>query len=132
METGLQGLRSIARGSGRTQALICLILLAFVLQIAATRAHFHFDHAFDVAAGTAGVQDADDQDAGGSAPAKPAHDETNCPLWHAAGVCGAVAASVASVLFIAQPASSRIAVDERTIVPERFAAAWRSRAPPSV
>ena len=130
METGLQGLRDVLRGGGRARAIVSLILLAFVLQIAVTRSHFHFGHAFDGVM-IAAAQDAPaDHASGGSKPSKPSHDESNCPLWHAAGVCGAAAPTVASVLFIVKPASSRIAVDERSIVPERFTAAWRSRAPP--
>jgi hypothetical protein len=129
MQMGLQGLRELLRGGSRARALVSLVLIAFALQIAVTRGHFHFGHALDGAAVAA--QDAStDLAAGGSKPSKPSHDESNCPLWHAAGVCGAAAPAVASVLFIVKPAPSRIAADERSIVPERFTAAWRSRAPP--
>jgi hypothetical protein len=130
MKTGLQGLRDLLCGSSRARALVSLVLLAFALQIAVTRGHFHFGHALDGVATTALADAPADLDADGSKPTKSSHDESNCPLWHAAGVCGAAAPAVAAVLFIAKPASSRIAVDERSIVPERFAAAWRSRAPP--
>jgi hypothetical protein len=129
MATGLQGLRDVMRGCGRARAIVSLILLAFVLQIAVTRGHFHFGHALDVA--TVAAQDASaDLAQGGSKPSKPSHDESNCPLWHAAGVCGAAAPAVASVLFIVKPAPSRITVHEPSVVPERFTAAWRSRGPP--
>jgi hypothetical protein len=128
---GLQGLRELLCGGSRARALVSLVLIAFALQVAVTRGHFHFGHALDGVAAAALAQDAPaDHDAGGSKPAKSLHDESNCPLWHAAGVCGAAAPAVVAVLFVAKPASSRIAVDERSIVPERFTAAWRSRAPP--
>jgi hypothetical protein len=131
MQTGLQGLRDLLRGGGRARAFVSLVLLAFVMQIAVTRSHFHFGHAFDSVAATVAAQDAPADDAaGGSKPSKPSHDESNCPLWHAAGVCGAAAPAVSSVLFVAKPMPSRVAVDERRILPERFTAAWRSRAPP--
>jgi hypothetical protein len=131
METGLYGLRNVLCGGGRARGLVSLILLAFVLQIAVTRSHFHFGQAIDGGAAIIAAQDAlADLAAGGSKPSKSSHDESNCPLWHAAGVCSAAAPAVASVLFIVKPAPSRIAVDERRIVPERFTAAWRSRAPP--
>jgi hypothetical protein len=133
MSVGLQTLRDLLRGGSRARALVSLVLLAFVLQIAVTRGHFHFGHALDSVVATAPAQDAvADQAAGGSKPGTPSHDESNCPLWHAAGVCGAAAPAVGAVLFIAAPAPSRIATDERSIVPERFTAAWRSRAPPSL
>jgi|GEM_PF-6225357 hypothetical protein len=131
MQAGLQGLRDLLRGGGRARAFVSLVLLAFVMQIAVTRSHFHFGHAFDGVAATVAAQDSPaDHAAGGSKPSKPSHDESNCPLWHAAGVCGAAAPAVASVLFIAKPMPSRVGIDERRIVPERFTAAWRSRAPP--
>jgi hypothetical protein len=131
MGMGLQGLRDFLRGGGRARAVVSLLLLAFVLQIAVTRSHFHFGDTADATA-VAMAQDASsDHVDGSSAPLqKPSHDESHCLLWHAAGVCGAAAPAVVAVLFIAKPTSTRIAVDERAIVPERFTAAWRSRAPP--
>jgi hypothetical protein len=102
----------------------------FVSQTAVTRSHFHVGAAQD---GGLLLADADaDGPAGGAKQPLPTHDESHCPLWHAAGVCGAASVPDAIVLVVAPAHRMRIAVDERLIFPERFAAAWRSRAPPSV
>jgi hypothetical protein len=127
---GLQGLRNAARGE-RGFALVCLLLVVFVLQGAVTRGHFHLGAAFD-AAGPQLAGDVDPGPAGNQKKPLPPHDETHCLLWHAAGVCGAAVAADAAKLFVPASARLRIAVDERPIFPERFAAAWRSRAPPAV
>lgn len=121
------------RGGGRARAIVSLVLLAFVLQIAVTRSHFHFGHALDGVSATVATQDAAaDLAAGVSKPSEPAHDDAQCPFWHAAGVCGAAAVPHSIAVFVPQAARLGIAIDERLIFPERFAAAWRSRAPPSV
>jgi len=127
---GLQRWWDAVRG-GRAAALVCLLLALFVLQTAVTRSHFHLGSASggDVSlADAAGV----DVGAGGTKAPTPLHDESHCPLWHAAGVCGAAVAPDAVTIIAPIATWLRIAVDARLIFPERFTAAWRSRAPPSL
>jgi len=121
--SGLQPLRRALRAS-RARAAIWLVLAAFVLQFTATRAHFHFTAAHD---GTA-VASADTQ-----TPAKtPLHDQANCPLFHAASVCGAALVGAAATLTILQTGATRAAFAPAASQAERIAANWRSRAPPSL
>lgn len=121
--TGLQPLRRALRAS-RAGALVWLVLAAFVLQLTATRAHFHFSPAHEgVAVVTA--------DAGTPAKA-PLHDQANCPLFHAAGVCGAALAGTTAIPVIAQAAAPRVEFERAVPEAERIAANWRSRAPPTV
>lgn len=129
MRVELQGLRQGLRGQ-RALAFVWLILAVFVLQTAVSRSHFHIGT--DVNGGVALAGDIDGLDAGAPSQKLPPHDESSCPLWHAAGVCGAIAAADAGVLYVPPSARLRVAADERLIFPERFAAAWRSRAPPTV
>jgi hypothetical protein len=121
--SGLQPLRSALRAS-RARAVVWLVLAAFVLQFTATRAHFHFNAA-DV--GVAGAS------ADSKTPAKvPLHDQANCPLFHAASVCGAALAGAATTLAILDTGTTRTAFAPAAAQAERIAANWRSRAPPSV
>ncbi len=112
---------------GRWAACGALFLLAlFVLQISVARSHFHFD----LAERNSAALDGDITD-GGPQP-KPAHDEADCPLWHA-GVAGGAALLADACALLPPPATRSLRVaDARTIFPERFTAAWRSRAPPIV
>lgn len=127
---GLQNLRDAVRGK-RALSLVCLLLALFVAQTAVTRSHFHLGAAADGAPALADLAGAD-LGLGGTKAPLPTHDESHCPLWHAAGVCGAVVAADAIAIFAPIVAQLRIGVDARLIFPERFAAAWRSRAPPSL
>jgi hypothetical protein len=124
---GLHYFRSATR-SRRGALLACLLLSLFALQSAVTRAHFHFSVADG---GPAVVVDLND-DAGRSKDPRPAHDESQCPLWHAGSICGSVVAATSTVMFVPPRVRLPVAADERLIFPERFASAWRSRAPPAV
>lgn len=128
MRFGLQGLRRVMRG-GRASAAVCLLLVIFVVQTAVTHSHFHLG-----AAGLATTAKADLASDASSKPVKAplGHDELNCPLWHTAGVCGAAVAPVAGVFFVPLLGQARAPTDQRAIFVERFAAHWRSRAPPSL
>lgn len=120
--SGLQPLRSALRAS-RARAVVWLVLAAFVLQFTATRAHFHF------AAPDEGVVVVS---ADSKTPAKaPLHDQTNCPLFHAAGVCGAALAGAAATLAILDTGTTGSVFAPAVPHAERIAANWRSRAPPS-
>jgi len=125
---GLEALRKAMRG-GRASAAVCLLLALFVLQTAVTHSHFHFG-----AAGLAKTAQADPAKDAAGKPAKAplGHNEANCPLWHAAGICGAAVAPVANLFFVPPLGNARAPVDQRAIFVERFAVHWRSRAPPSL
>lgn len=121
--SGLQPLRSALRAS-RARALVWLVLAAFVLQFTATRAHFHFAQAPEgVAVASAGT---------GAPPKAPLHDQANCPLFHAASVCGAALAGAAAAPIILHTGASRSVFAPAVPQAERIAANWRSRAPPSL
>jgi hypothetical protein len=125
---GLHSLRRVNRG-WRAVALVRLLLAVFVLQTAVMRGHIHVGNDLDAGATLA----ASAADSGGNTKQPhPSHDESKCLLWHAAGVCGAIAAADIAHLYVPPSARLRVATDERLIFPERFAAAWRSRAPPTV
>jgi hypothetical protein len=103
---------------------VWLVLAVFVLQFTATRAHFHFSAAHPGVA----VASADSK-----TPAKaPLHDQANCPLFHAAGVCGAALAGAAATLTVLHTGTTRAAFAPAVPHAERIAANWRSRAPPSL
>lgn len=122
---GLQGLREAMRGS-RACALICLLLVAFVAQAAATRGHFHLGVPGGLQLATGEACDTQPNET----PLR--HDESHCPLWHAAGVSGAAVAPSAPALFVPRAGVDLASTDLRAVFPERYAAAWRSRAPPSL
>jgi hypothetical protein len=125
MWAGLTDLRRAMRGRWAARGALFLLAL-FVLQISVARSHFHFDHSERDALALAGDV------TGGSPHPKPAHDEANCPLWHA-GVAGGSALLADACVLLPPPATRSLRVaDARTIFPERFTAAWRSRAPPIV
>jgi hypothetical protein len=126
---GLSTMRAVVRDR-RAFAFVCLLLGVFLLQTAVTRGHVHTGLSPDAAAAHALAGDIDG--GGGTKKPLPEHDESQCPLWHASGICGAAVAADAVVLALPAPVRSTVAGDERTIFPERFAAAWRSRGPPSV
>jgi hypothetical protein len=126
---GLHTLRRVNR-SRRAVAFVWLLLAVFVLQTAVMRGHFHVGG--DLDGGATFKAGAADGGAGETKQPLPSHDESKCPLWHAAGVCGAIAAADIAHLYVPPSARLRVAADERLIFPERFAAAWRSRAPPTV
>jgi hypothetical protein len=124
MGSGLLSFRRTARNSSRAQLFFLLVLAAFVFQTAVLRAHIH--------AGTAdgSVQLASEEATASKGKHSPTHNEADCPLWHASsnGTAGIVAAATALPAPLSE--TSRATFDERNIFPERFAAAWRSRAPP--
>ncbi len=119
--SGLQPLRRALRAS-RAGAVVWFVLAAFVLQFTATRAHFHFaaaDEGVAVASANTGT------------PVKaPLHDQTNCPLFHAAGLCGAALAGAATTPTIPHTGATRAVFTPAVPEAERIAANWRSRAPP--
>jgi hypothetical protein len=126
LELGLQTIREAMRDRCAF-AFVCLLLGVFLLQTGVTRGHVHTGLSPDTAAVLALAGDVD----GGAKKPLPKHDESQCPLWHASGICGAAVAPDAVVLHLPAPARFHVAGDERAIFPERFAAAWRSRAPPA-
>ncbi len=119
--TGLQPLRRALRAS-RAGALVWFVLAAFVLQFTATRAHFHFAAPHEGVA----VASADT----GTPVKAPLHDQANCPLFHAAGVCGAALAGAVTTLIVPHTGATRVKVTPAVPEAERIAANWRSRAPP--
>ncbi|MFM9863949.1 MAG: hypothetical protein ACKVRO_10110 [Micropepsaceae bacterium] len=115
-------MRTAARQSSRAYVLVLLLLAAFIFQTAVLRAHIHTgasDTSLELAAGTSG----------GGKPA-PVHNEADCPLWHASTACGAGLITIATTPYEPLIAAAKAPLDERAIFPERFASAWRSRAPP--
>lgn len=122
---GLQTFRESLRYSNRMQSLVFALLALFVLQIATLRGHVHVGTAT-----TSAVELASNISAPPGGEKQPVHNEADCPLWQASGACGSilvpVTATVAAPLTVLVQAPS----DERKTAPERFAAAWRSRAPP--
>lgn len=127
MKGMLLALRS-SLGARRARVFVALLLAAFLLQVAVTRSHFHW--------GNAGVAIAQADISGDhSAPAKQhkapsGHDENNCPLWHASGICSTADMAVASIFVPPIVSYTRASFDPRVVFPERFVAGWRSRAPP--
>ena len=105
--------------------LLVLLLAAFVFQTSVLRAHIHAGSAQSVA-------HEQTADAGGGGKPSPIHNEKDCPLWHASSVWGTGLLAVAGSAVAPLSSASRTPLDERTTVPERFAAAWRSRAPPAL
>jgi len=110
------------------QAFVALVLTAFVAQGLITQSHRH------AASGDAALALADVSDgAGHPAPKAPLKgDQSNCPICHAASIAGAFFASAGPVLRVPSLSALVRPRDERTIVVERFAVHWRSRAPPLV
>lgn len=119
-------MKMTARGKRSVSALVHVLLLAFVLQIVATRGHFHFGST--AAADIVAQQGGDDAPAPSKQPT--GHQESDCPLWHASVVCGGAIHATAVKIVAPLLRSTRAPLDQRAIVPERFTAAWRSRAPP--
>lgn len=110
------------RHNSRMRVLLALLLAAFVFQTSILRGHIH------VASASGALEQAVDSHGGGSP--KPVHNEADCPLWHASSICGAGLAAVAATTVPPLSRTSQATRDERTVFPERFAATWRSRAPP--
>jgi hypothetical protein len=123
---GLQGLRNAVRGT-RATVLACLLLVVFVAQTAVARGHFHLGF-LSGALQLAPVEACEAQP--DKAPLR--HDESHCPLWHAAGISGAAVAPSAPAMFVPRAGVDLASTDLRTLFPERHAAAWRSRAPPTL
>ncbi len=116
------------------RALVHVVLAAFIVQGFVTQGHMHWGGAgqeFAAVASHAGAATTDATKAGSKqTPAN--RDHSNCPICHAASVAGAMFASAAPILRVPSLSTLVPERDERSIVVERFTAAWRSRAPPSV
>lgn len=124
------------RGLRTRPALVYLVLTAFVLQGLVTQSHMHFAAAAQqksmaaaqlTSSATLGVT--------AKSPVKQTpgeRDDSNCPICHAASIAGAMFASAAPMLRVPSLSSLVPYVDERSVLVERFTAAWRSRAPPSL
>lgn len=125
MVGGLQTFRESLRHSTRVQSLVFALLALFVVQIATLRSHVHVE-----AAAAAVVELASDASLPPGGKKQPTHNEANCPLWQASGVCGSILVPVAVTVAAPPTVLVQAPSDQRTIAPERFAAAWRSRAPP--
>jgi hypothetical protein len=110
------------------RAFVCLVLSAFVAQSLATQGHMHWAvaDADSVVADALGAGHAP----GGGSPVKG--DQNNCPVCHATSIAGAIAVPSAPALWVPSLSTLIKPRDEREIVVERFAAHWRSRAPPAV
>ena len=116
------------------RALAYVVLAAFVLQGMVTQNHLHGAFAapaFSSDVHQDGVALADAGKAGSTQLPAGEHDR-NCPICQAASIAGAAFASSAPILRVPSLSTLFVARDERTIVVERFVAAWRSRAPPLV
>jgi hypothetical protein len=110
------------------RAFVCLVLSAFVAQSLITQAHVHWaavDSGSVLADASAALQPA-----GGGSPVKG--DQNTCLVCHAASVAGAISMPTSPALWVPSLSTLTKPRDERTIVVERFAAHWRSRAPPAV
>ncbi|MCE9522487.1 MAG: hypothetical protein K8S25_08670 [Alphaproteobacteria bacterium] len=118
-----------ARELRRRRAFAMLVLAAFVLQGVITQSHSHSGapaKSVSVVAALGGVADA---------PAKPSPGDSgdaNCPICHAASIAGAAVASAGPELRVPSLSSLVPYLDEHSVLVERFTAAWRSRAPPSL
>jgi hypothetical protein len=121
--SGLQKLRDLMR-SGRAFALVSLLLTAFALQIAVTRAHFHVGAAFGIAKAA--------QTDGAPAKLPLGHDEPQCLLWQASVTCGNAIAAAAADLSAVTPVPARAVLKHHVEFIKRFAVTWRSRAPPAI
>src|SRR5262245_11456491 len=109
------------------RAFVCLVLATFLAPSLIAQGHFHWNSSgLERLASAAGDLHTPD----GKGPIKG--DQSKCPICHAASVAGALAVPNAPALRV--PALSTLIKprDERAIVVERFAAHWRSRAPPAV
>lgn len=125
MVGGLQTFRESLRRSTRVQSLVFALLALFVVQIATLRSHMHVG-----AAVAAVVELSSDASLPLGGKKQPAHNEADCPLWQASGVCGSILVPVTATVAVPPAVLVQAPSDQRTIAPERFAAAWRSRAPP--
>jgi hypothetical protein len=114
----------------RARAFVYALLAAFLAQGIAATSHFH------AGVGTAGGVEIDhttkavaqaSKDAGSKHKGDTA---AKCPLCQAASLSGSVIAASHSV-FLPLLESFFVSHDERIVAVERFAAAWRSRAPPA-
>jgi hypothetical protein len=123
--TGFQAIRDGMRHNRRLQSFALLFLAAFAFHVAILRAHIHTG-----AATGASIDLADQAPATGGKPVK--HSEADCPLWHASATCGTGLIPTAAALVLPPKLSAEAPRDERNILLERFAAAWRSRAPPTL
>lgn len=123
--SGLKSWRDGVQHSGRMRALLVLLLAAFVFQTTVLRGHIHVGSAL-------GAVHEQTADASGGETPSPAHNEKDCPLWNASSVCGMGLVPVAATAITPLSSTSRAPLDERNAAPERFATAWRSRAPPAL
>jgi len=117
------------RGAFGRRVLVCVVLAAFVAQGIVTQSHAHWGGlGQNLLASSLQV-------AGGAADPKQTpvkRGDANCPICHAVSIAGAFFAAASPILRL--PSLSTIVLPrvERSVVVARFAAAWRSRAPPLV
>ena len=108
---------------------VLFVLGAFLAQGVVTTSHFHLG--FAASSGLSADQSA-------FAPAQeptnktPLHDEANCPIWQAAGVCGSALPVQGTAVLPSQILLVRWSFDPRVVAVEYRAAFWQSRAPPLV
>ena len=109
------------------QAFVALVLAAFVAQGLVTQGHWH------TASGDGALLLSDASAGDHPAPKTPIKgDQNNCPICHAASIASAFFASAAPILRVPSLSTLARPRDERSVVVERFAVHWRSRAPPLV
>lgn len=136
MGRSIRRLVQAVRGGRGFRVFVYFVLCAFVFQGFITHRHMHWGDSADRPSADAfhvenGVALPDlSMPASKQLPA--GHDESKCPIYHAAAVAGCFLAATTPILRIPPLSTLALQRDERSIVVERFTAAWRSRAPPSV
>jgi hypothetical protein len=124
----IQSVRAVC-GARNYRALVYLVLAAFVFQGFLTQTHTHWSNPVQKVSVGGALSDAV-KSASKQSPGD--RDDGNCPICHAASIAGAMFASAAPMLRVPSLSSLVPYVDEHNVLVERFTAAWRSRAPPSV
>jgi len=135
-ERSIRRVLNAVRDRRARRAFVYLVLATFALQGFVTQGHMHFGAPAQKSIGatqqsSSGVT----LDATAKFPAKPLpgeRDGSNCPICHASSIAGAMFASAAPALRVPSLSSLVPYIDERSVFVERFTAAWRSRAPPTV
>ena len=136
MGRSIRRLVQAVRGGRGFRAFAYFVLCAFVFQGFITHRHMHWNGlANGLAADAIHIENGvvlSDLSAPASKQLPAGHDESKCPIYHAAAVAGCFLVATAPILRIPPLSTLALRRDERSIVVERFTAAWRSRAPPSV
>ena len=119
-------LRSLAQMRG-WRAFVVALLAVFVLQTVSVAGHVH------VPADAAKLSSADTGGASGESKRLPLKDDKrDCPMCQTASSSSVFFASSAPILRLPALHSTFVPRDETVVAVERFAAHWRSRAPPAV